>query len=279
MTMKPPPPRDRRESAATLAIRLGLLWQAAFSVAMLGHYVRHGSSFYLSNIAGAWPYVHQHLLWIGAFLALSIGQRGLARALAGGGVFLAVVQIVSLAHGGSSLDVVLTAGAVACIGVLPAIALLVPAATSLVHRRLYWLSSGFMAAIVLSLLDDGVAEVVSGGMSIGPSELNGVVRGVWVGWVACILALAWQGRSDRRSRLAALASTGHLVVVELVWLMSAVVARLDAPDLAVPLLLPLGSLLRVLGLAVIFMTVALLSRAEVPSLPEAPYSRRAPGGL
>ena len=69
--MNPPPPRDRRESAATLAIRLGLLWQAAFSVAMLGHYVRHGSSFYLSNIAGAWPYVHQHLLWIGAFLALS----------------------------------------------------------------------------------------------------------------------------------------------------------------------------------------------------------------
>ena len=263
MTMKPLPPTSRRESAATVAIRLGLLWQAAFSVAMLQHYVRHGSSFYVPDIAGAWPYVHQHLLWIGAFVALSIGQRGLARALAGGGTFLAVVQIVSAAHGGAPRDLVLTAGGVACIGILPAIALLVPAATSVLHRRLDWLISGLMAAAVAALLDDGVVELVSGGMRISPSELNGVVRGLWGGWVACILALAWQGRSDRRSRLVALASTGHLIVVELVWLASAVVVRLDAPDLGIPMTLPLAGLLRVLGLAAMFVTVALLSRPEV----------------
>jgi hypothetical protein len=275
MTTKPPPPTSHRESAATLAIRLGFLWQAVFSVAMLRHYVRHGSSFYLSDIASAWPYVHQHLLWIGAFLALGLGQRGLARALAGGGAFLALVQVVSSAHGGASLSVVLTAGGVACFGVLPAIALLVPAATFVVHRRLDWLSSGLVAAAVVSLLDDGVAEMASGGMRIGPFGWNGVLGGVWVGWAACILAFAWQGRSDRRSRLAALASTGHLMVVELVWLASAVAVRLDTPHRGIPMHLPLTNLLRVLGLAAICIIVSLLSWPALPSPPDATNSRGA----
>ena len=269
MTMTPPPPRGTREPAISLAIRLGLFWQAAFSAAMLRHYVRHGGSFYLTNIAGAWPYVPQHLLWIGAFVALSFGQRGLARALAGGGASLAIVQIVSLAVAGASTSEVLTATGMACFGLLPAIALLVPGATSGFHRRLQLLSSGLVVATVVSLFDDGVAELASGGMRIGLSELNGVVRAVWVGWVVCILALAWQGRGDRRSRLAALASTGHLVVVELVWLASDVVARLDVPGLPVRTLVPLGSLPRVLLLAAILTAVMMLSRSNAPSLTEA----------
>lgn len=41
-----------------LAVMLGLLWQAAFSVAMLADYWRNDRSFYMPHVAGAWPYVH-----------------------------------------------------------------------------------------------------------------------------------------------------------------------------------------------------------------------------
>lgn len=264
MTTTPPLPTGRRDSAISLAIRLGLLWQAAFSVAMLRHYLVHGSSFYLDNIAGAWPYVHQHLLWIGAFIGLSTGRRGIARALAGGAAFLAVVQVVSFAHGGAMTSEVLNAGGVACFGVLPAIALLMPGVQSAFHRRLDWLSSGLMVAIVLALFDDGVLPpggmrtgvVQSGGVWMGVSELNGVVRAVWVGWVACILALAWHGRGDRRSRLAALASTGHLLVVQLVWFWSDMVALLDIPDSLPRPPLPVASVLRVVLLATVLVALA-----------------------
>lgn len=251
-----------------LAVRLGLLWQAAFSVAMLRHYLEHGSSFYLPDIAGAWPYVHQHLLWIGAFIALSTGWRGLARALAGGGAFLAVVQIASFAQGGASANVLVSVGGVACFGVLPAIALLVPSATSAFRRRLDWLSSGLIVATLVSLFDDGVTQLASGGMQIGLPELNGVLRAVWMGWVACILALAWRGRRDRVSRLAALVSTGHLLVVELAWLASDVIAFSDVPDLPLPTFLPLGSVLRVLVLAAIFTAALVLSRPRPLSVTE-----------
>lgn len=268
MTMTPPPPSHGREPAISLAIRLGLLWQAAFSVAMLLHYVRHGSSFYLPDIAGAWPYVHQHVLWIGAFVALGMGSRRLARALSGGAALLAVVQIVSLAAGGASTSEVLAAAGVACFGLLPAIALLLPGVASAFHRRLDWLASGIIAATVVALFDDGIAELASGGMRIGLSESNGVVRAVWVGWVACILALAWQGRSDRPSRLAAIVSTGHLAVAELVWLASDTVAQLDGPELPGRTRVPLDSVTHVLVLAAVFAAALLLTRSGAPSSTE-----------
>ena len=44
-----------------LAVMLGMLWQAAFSVAMLADYWRNDRSFYMPHVADAWPYVHQHL--------------------------------------------------------------------------------------------------------------------------------------------------------------------------------------------------------------------------
>lgn len=265
MTMTSPSLGSGRKSAISLAVRLGLLWQAAFSVAMLQHYARHGSSFYLSNIAGAWPYVHQHLLWIGAFIALSAGWQALTRALAGGAAFLAVVQIVSFLHGGALWNDLVTAGGVACLGLLPAIALLVPDATFAFHRRLDWLGSGLIVVTLVSLFEDGVTELASGGMRVGSSELNGVLRAVWVGWVACIVVLAWRGRRDPVSRLAALISTGHLLVVELAWLASDVLAFSDVSGRPLPMLLPLGSLPRVLLLAAIFTVALLLSGSHAPS--------------
>jgi hypothetical protein len=268
MTTTPLSFEGHRERAINVAVRLGLLWQAAFSVAMLRHYVRHGSSFYLSNIAGAWPYVHQHILWISAFVALCCGARPLARVLAAGGAFLAVVQIVSFAHGGGSANLVVTVGGVACFGVVPAIALLIPGATSAFRRRLDWLSSGLIVATVVSLFHDGVAELASGGMQIGPAQLNGVLRAVWVGWVACIVALAWRGRSDRFLRLAALLSAGHLLLVELAWLASDVAAFSDLPGgLPLSRLLPFDSVSRVLFLAAILAAAFLLPPSAAPERP------------
>lgn len=252
----------------SVAVRLGLLWQAAFSVAMLRHYVRHGSSFYLDNIAGAWPYVHQHLLWIGAFIALSTGSRGLARALAGGAALLAVVQIVSLASGGAQTSYVLTATGVSCFGFLPAIALLMPGVISVRHRRVDWLSAGFLVALVLVIFDDGVVQAASGGMSVRRSGLNGILQAIWAGWVACILALALLGRGHRPSRLAALASTGHLLVVQLVWLASDVVVQPDLPGSPGRTLLSLDSVSRVLMLAAILALLVLVPRPNPPSAPE-----------
>ena len=251
----------------SVAVRLGLLWQAAFSVAMLRHYLRHGSSFYLDNIAGAWPYVHQHLLWIGAFIAFSTGSRGLARALVGGGALLAVVQTVSLATGGAQTSEVLTATGVACFGVLPAIALLMPGVISARHRRADWLSAGFLVALVLVIFDDGVVQAASGGMSVRRSGLNGVLRALWAGWVACILILALSGRVHRHSRLAALASTGHLLVVQLVWLASDVVAQADLSGSPGRTLLSLDSVSRVLLLAAILALLILVPRPSPPLTP------------
>ncbi len=248
----------------SVAVGLGLLWQAAFSVAMLRHYVGHGSSFYLDNIAGAWPYIHQHLLWIGAFIAFGAGSRGLARVLAGGGALLAVVQIVSLASGGAQQSEVLTACGVACFGVLPAIALLMPGVISARHRRIDWLSAGFLVALVLVIFDDGIVQATSGGMSVRRSGLNGVLQAIWAGWVACILALALFRRGHRPSRLAALASTGHLLVVQLVWLTSDMVVQPDIPD-SLRTLLSLDSVPRVLMLATILALLVLVPRPNAPS--------------
>ena len=101
-----------------------------------------------------------------------------------------------------------------------------------------------------------------GGMRIGPAGLNGVVSAVWLGWVACIPALAWRGRCERVCRLAELASTGHLLVVQLLWLVGEVVARLDASGSPLRTLVALHGVLRVLWLVRILTALLLLSRSK-----------------
>lgn len=231
--------RDGAYPVIGAAVRLSLLWQAAFSVAMLVRYLRHGTSFYLPQIGGAWPYVYQHLLWIAAFVALGVGARRLGGTLAMAAAFLAAVQVVTLAYTGGPFDALLSAAGVACVGILPALALvLVPGARLSLERRAVWLSSGAVAALLLSICSDGVRVGQSGVLMVGPPQQTSVLRVVWLLWVVCILVLIWRGADHHPSRLVALASTAHLLVVQVLWLGSDAAIRwrmLGSPAPSVPL--------------------------------------------
>jgi hypothetical protein len=260
---------SRSHTAIGVAIRLGLLWQAALSVAMLRHYARHGTSFYLTNIAGAWPYVHQHALWIGAFVALCLGWRPLALILAAGGCFLALVQVISLATSGGPSDEVFTAVGVAGIGVLPAIALLMPAFRSAAQLRPDWLASAAIVALVLSFCSDGVSALPSGVLRMRTPQAGGLLSALWLGWLACLLLLARKGNRHPVARRAALASACHLFAVQLVWLAGDVVSRAGIPGLSLRAYLPLEHVLRVSLLVGFLIVLAWRSRRprHAPAMP------------
>lgn len=259
MKTQDPSPTRAPDASICIAIRLGLMWQAAFSVAMLAGYARHRSSTYLPDIAGAWPYVHQHVLWIAAFVALSLGFRRVAGVLAAGGTFLASAAVVSLAGGGHQSFAILAAIGVASVGVLPAIALIVrPGSRASLSRRLDLLSAGAIAAVILSVGDDGVRQLPNGGMSLaGGPHSSDVLQALWLLWVGCILVLAWHGRDHRSSRLAALATTMHLLVINLLWVAGDVAVLRDLAGVGG---VRLGSVLR--GVLLVTLLVALLFRGR-----------------
>jgi hypothetical protein len=270
--------RDGAYPAIGVAVRLGLLWQAAFSVAMLMRYLRHGTSFYLPHIGGAWPYAHQHLLWIAALVALGLGGRRLGGVLAMAAAFLAGVQVVTLADSGGPVDAVLSAAGVACIGVLPALALvLVPGARLALERRPDWLSSGVVAALLLSLCGDGVRVGQSSVLMVGPPQQTSVLRVTWLLWVGCILVLIWRGVHHHSWRLAALASTAHLLVVQVLWLASD--AAIRSRMLGLPGRPPLEGVLRSAVLIAMLLAIHGSARARI-AVPRVsrPLGRRHRGG-
>jgi hypothetical protein len=244
-----------RQRGVLLAVRLGLLWQAAFSVAMLGHYARHGSSMYLPQIASAWPYVHQHLLWIATFLAMVLRRRALATVLGVAAAFLAVVQVVTLAHAGGRITEVLTAIGVGSIGFVPVAVLLVLGQRVELERRLDWLVCFIAVGAMLAALPDGIDATQGGGMRVTSPRSAGVLTALRWSWIVSILLFAWRGWRSRIARLGALLTTGHLLLIEGLWLAAEVALRREfgLPGIAHPA--PLGA-----GLAVLIVSLVLLAQ-------------------
>lgn len=203
-----------------LAVMLGLLWQAAFSVAMLADYWRNGRSFYMPQIAGAWPYVHQHLAWIAVLVAAAFGRWAMARAFAVAAMALTVVSLASLLDSGGGAVFVLTAVGVASVGILPAVVVLQRGRRIRVAgMATVWLVAFALigAALAVATADPpsrfGTAYLFS-----GPAAQGALYVLLWA-WITVVAVVAIHGRHEARaSRFAAALSAGHLLVVAGWWL-------------------------------------------------------------
>jgi len=210
-----------------LAALVGLCLQAAFSVAMVGHYIRDGMLFYLPH--NAWSTAAHGALagiWLLAFGVLVAGRARLALIPAIIGSAGSVILLATNFHGrlGAHAPLeVLLAVQMTLLGLVPTLALVVASArrpSTATRRSPMWSVALVALTAAFSVLGTGVRVGPGGGRQLTFASSGGLVTFLSMMCMGALVVMLLAGPFDPRLGVAMIAVSMPIIVYQVGMLVS-----------------------------------------------------------